>query len=300
MGSAELILILGLAMIAYTAYNVVYIMLESSGNNDLVWADDDAPKKSSNGFIEISRPLAHFFALGLSAKIKAPEYRESVEKKIKTAGLSREINVDEFIAIQIFWGIFYPIIMLILNFTFEVGFPPSFIVALTLVGAYFPHLHCQSSKTKRYQSVILDLPFYIDLLALAVEAGLDFVGAIQRVVDKSRDGSVLAEELKLVLRDIKLGRSREDSLRDLAKRLDINEITSFVGVVIDSDQTGVGIGTVLQQQSEQMRIQRFARAEKEGAKASQMILLPMMLFIMPAVFIMVFGPVILQMMGQGG
>jgi tight adherence protein C len=78
------------------------------------------------------------------------------------------------------------------------------------------------------------------------------------------------------------------------------EITSFVAVIIDSEQTGTGVGTVLKQQSEQMRLQRFARAEKAGAKASQMMLIPMMIFIMPAVFIMVFGPVILQFLGQGG
>ena len=104
MGSAELILILGLVMIAFTAYNIVYIMLESSDSQDLVWAEDDAPKKSKSGFIEISRPLAHFFSIGLAKKYKSPEYRANVEQKIKTAGLSREINVDEFIAIQIFWG----------------------------------------------------------------------------------------------------------------------------------------------------------------------------------------------------
>lgn len=299
MGSAELFLILGLVMIAFTVYNIVSIMLENSSSNELVWDEDDAPKKSKSGFIEISRPLAHFFALGLAAKVKAPDYRKNVKHKIDTAGLSREINVDEFIAIQIFWGVFYPIVMSIMNFTFELGFSPVFIFGLAGVGVYFPHLHAQTSKQLRYQSVILDLPFFIDLLALATEAGLDFIGAIQKVVDKAKEESVLAEELGIVLRDIKLGRSREEALRDLAKRLDMNEITSFVSVVIDSDQSGIGIGTVLKQQSEQMRLTRFSRAEKAGAKASQMMLIPMMMFIMPAVFIMVFGPVILQFMGQG-
>lgn len=300
MGSAEIILILGLIFIAFTAYNVVYILLGNSSTEGMVWAEEEGPQKSKNGFVEISRPLAHFFSIGIARKIKAPEYREKIEQKIKTAGLSREINADEFIAIQIFWGIFYPLIMGILNFTFEIGFPDFFIFGLAAFGAYFPHLHAKTSKDQRYQSVILELPFFIDLLALATEAGLDFIGAIQKVVDKAQEDSVLGEELGIVLRDIKLGRSREESLRGLAERLDMAEITSFVAVIIDSEQTGTGVGTVLKQQSEQMRLQRFARAEKAGAKASQMMLIPMMIFIMPAVFIMVFGPVILQFLGQGG
>ena len=82
----------------------------------------------------------------------------------------------------------------------------------------------------------------------------------------------------------------------MAERLDIPEITAFVAMVIDSDQTGQGIGKVLQQQSEQMRLERFTRAEKAGAKASQAMLLPLVIFIMPAIFLMVFGPIGLQML----
>jgi tight adherence protein C len=80
----------------------------------------------------------------------------------------------------------------------------------------------------------------------------------------------------------------------LVKRLDIPEITSFIAVVVDSDSTGASISQVLKDQSEQMRLERFVRAEKAGAEATQKMLIPMMIFILPAVFIMVFSPVILQ------
>ncbi|MEC9281222.1 MAG: type II secretion system F family protein [Bdellovibrionota bacterium] len=296
MGSSEMILILSLLLVAFAAYNVVFILLSSSENQELVWDEDNAPNKSKSKFIEISRPLAHFFSIGIAKKITAPNYREKVQKKIKTAGLSREINVDEFIAIQIFWGFVYPLLMSILDFALQMGIPTFFIVGLTAVGAYFPHIHAKTSKDQRYQNVILDMPFFIDLLALATEAGSDFFTAVQKVIEKAEDGSVLAAELELVLRDIRLGRSRTEALRDLAERLDIPEITAFVAMVIDSDQTGQGIGKVLQQQSEQMRLERFTRAEKAGAKASQAMLLPLVIFIMPAIFLMVFGPIGLQML----
>jgi tight adherence protein C len=160
-------------------------------------------------------------------------------------------------------------------------------------GFYFPHMHCKLQTQQRYISVIADLPFFIDLLALSTEAGLDFMGAIQRIVDKA-ENSVLADEFSVVLKDIKLGSSRAESLRSLARRLDISEITSFVAVVNDADYTGVSIAQVLKDQSNQMRLERFVRAEKAGARASQLILLPMVLFVMPSVFIVVFAPVVLQ------
>ncbi len=109
----------------------------------------------------------------------------------------------------------------------------------------------------------------------------------------------MAEELGIILKDIKLGSSRADALRGMSKRLDISEITSFVAVLIDADATGASISKVLKEQSEQIRLERFVRAEKAGARASQALLVPMILFILPAVFIIVFGPVIIQFMYGG-
>jgi tight adherence protein C len=86
----------------------------------------------------------------------------------------------------------------------------------------------------------------------------------------------------------------------MAARLDMPEITSFVAVLVDAEASGTSISQVLKDQSVQMRLERFLRAEKAGARASQLILLPLMMFILPAVFIMVFGPVAVKMMYGGG
>lgn len=296
----ELLLISGLFMIGVSVYLFSSMLL--SNNQDaqsLLWATDDEPAKSRSKFIELSRPLVHKFCLNFASKIKSQGYRKNVQYKIGVAGLQRELNVDEFIGLQILWGILFPVLLLFLNFTLELGYSPVFLLFLGIFGAYFPHLHVSTERKKRYQSVIIDLPFFIDLMALSTEAGLDFIGSIQRVVEKA-ENSVLADELGQVLRDLKLGSTRAESLKKMAERLEISEVTSFVTVLIDADSTGASIGAVLKQQSVQMRLERFTRAEKEGAKASQTILIPLMLFILPAVFIMVFGPVIIQFMGQGG
>ena len=103
-----------------------------------------------------------------------------------------------------------------------------------------------------------------------------------------------------MLRDIKIGASRDEALRAMADRLDIPEVTSFVVVVIDSESSGTPVGEVLKQQSSQMRLERLTRAEKAGARASQLIFLPMMFIIFPAILIMVLGPAIISIFSGGG
>ncbi len=270
----------------------------NSDSSALAWASGDEPVKSKSPIINYSRPLVHNFTLQHSKKIKSESFRKSIEEKLKTSGLAQELNVDEFIGLQILWGILFPIFLMFFNFALELGFPPPLIGFFGLLGFYFPHLYANEEKKKRNQSIQIDLPFFIDLLALSTEAGLDFVGAIQRIVEKAQD-SVLAQELNTVLQDIRLGASRSDALKSLADRVDLSEIISFVAVVVDADQTGAPISKVLKDQAEQLRLERFVRAEKAGAQASQAIMLPLVLFIVPAVFIVVLAPVFLSFSGGG-
>ncbi|MNT22476.1 Bacterial type II secretion system protein F domain protein [compost metagenome] len=233
-------------------------------------------------------------------KIRSEGYRKNVRKYILTSGLSAELNEDEFIGLQLLWGIMFPIFLFIMNFSLQLGLSPFMVFGLGLIGFFLPQIHAKGEKKRRELSVRADLPFFIDLLALSVEAGLDFFSAIQKIVDKSRGtDSVLADELGTVLKDIKIGASKSQALKDMGARLDMNEITSFVAVLVDAESTGASIAQVLKDQSVQMRLERFVRAEKAGARASQTILIPLMLFILPAVFIMVFGPVAVSFMHGG-
>ncbi len=288
------LLIAALGLIALSVYLFVSTILKNDANAEgLVWASGKDPVTSKSGFINFSRPLVHNFTLQHALKMKVPAYRKRIERKILTAGLARVMNVDEFIGLQILWGVMFPVLLIVLNFALQLGYPVAFLFAFSIFGLLFPHLHCDAAKRERYVSVVQDMPFFIDLMALSTEAGLDFINSIQRIVDKAEQ-SVLAEEMEIVLKDIKLGSSRADALKKLADRLDIPEMTSFCSVVVDADYTGTGIGQVLKDQSIQMRLERFVRAEKAGARASQLMLIPMMLFILPAVFVVVFAPVVIQ------
>jgi tight adherence protein C len=298
--SADFIwLLLGLGLAAMSVYLFSSAILSNNQDAEAFCGLRATNRKSLKVVSLIfPRPLVHNFTLQHAARVKSPEYRKNVERKILRAGLGDELNVDEFIGLQILWGVMAPAFLTLLNFALQLGYPYWFCVLMGIGGSMFPHLYCRINTQDRYLSVVADLPFFIDLMALSTEAGLDFINAIQRIVDKAQN-SVLAEELKIVLKDIKLGRSRSDALRDFAYRLDIPEITSFVAVVNDADQTGASIAQVLKDQSAQMRLERFVRAEKMGAKASQTMLIPMIVFILPAVFIVVFAPVILQFIGGG-
>jgi tight adherence protein C len=301
MGSAEFMLILGLLLAGVSVFLFVNSIFASNADKaQLSWANNDEPIKSKNAIINFSRPLVHQFTLQHALRIQNENYRKQVRKYIKTSGLSAELNEDEFIGLQLLWGIMFPIFLLIMNFSLQLDLSPILCVGLGLIGFQLPKIHANGQKKIREVSVRADLPFFIDLLALSVEAGLDFFSAIQKIVDKAKGtDSVLAEEFSIVLKDIKVGSSKTQALKEMAARLDINEMTSFVAVLIDAEATGASISRVLKDQSEQMRLERFVRAEKAGARASQLILVPLMIFILPAVFIMVFGPMALSFMYGG-
>jgi tight adherence protein C len=302
MGSADLMLIAGFVLGGLSIYLFISALFSSNQDTQqLSWANNSEPATSKSPIINFSRPLVHQFTLQHALRIKSVSYRKRVRKYILTSGLSSELNEDEFIGLQILWGFMFPVFLAVMNFALALDLPLPLLVVMGFAGFLFPQMHASAEKKRREISVRGDLPFFIDLLALSVEAGLDFFAAIQKIVDKAKGtDSVLADEFATVLKDVKIGASKTQALKDMSERLDISEITSFVAVLIDAEASGASISRVLKDQSIQMRLERFVRAEKAGAKASQAILIPLMLFILPAVFIMVFGPVAVSFIYGGG
>ena len=286
----------GLGLFGYSIYlfvsSILYIDKDLQAMN---WIEEeDKGGINKHPILKFSRPLVHNLTLRYAVTIKAKKYRSKVKQTIYSSGLENIFAIEEYIGMQILWGLFFPIFLMAFNFALQLEIPLVLLVVIALGGLALPSLYCQNLKQRRYVQIIKELPFFIDLLALSTEAGLDFTGSIQRITDKMDESSVFSQELKIFLREIKLGSSREDALRSLYKKLDIPEVTSFCSMIIDAMQTGVSIAKVLKEQSEQMREERLARAEKAGAKASQTILFPMILFIVPAIFIIVFSPMLLQ------
>ena len=290
------LLFAGLGLFGYSIYlfmsSILYVDKDLKAMN---WLEGDSEEEiNAHPILKFSKPLVHNLTLSHAVKVKSPAYREKVKKNIYSSGLGSILAVEEYIGLQILWGLFFPLFLAVFNFALQLDLPYFVILLIGVGGFTLPKLYCENLKQRRYVSIIKELPFFIDLLALSTEAGLDFTGSIQRITDTMEDDNVFNQELKIFLKDIKLGSSREEALQALAKKLDIPEVTSFCSVIIDAMQTGVSVAKVLKDQSEQMRGDRLARAEKAGARASQTILFPMVLFIVPSIFIIVFSPMILQ------
>jgi len=154
-----------------------------------------------------------------------------------------------------------------------------------------------SSKIKsRKLNIQNQMPNVMDVLSVSIEAGLGFDAALLRVVDKLK--GPLVDELAQVYREIQMGRSRRDSLIALGKRNDVNELQMFASAVVQSEQFGTPIKNVLRSQSKQLRISRKQQAQEKGMKAPVKMMLPMVVFIFPVIFIILLGPTVINIVGQ--
>jgi tight adherence protein C len=178
--------------------------------------------------------------------------------------------------------------------------PPLF---LALIGAglgwVLPDLWVRAQLGRRHRAMVRFLPEVIDLLALCVGAGMDFVGALNKVVvAKARSKEPLIEELSVALQEIKLGKRKLEAFKGMAKRIDLPEVSSFVRTLVQADRMGTPVAEVLSIHSEDVRLQRFTRAERAAMKAPIKILVPLIFFIMPCVAIIVAAPIMLQFTRQ--
>jgi tight adherence protein C len=259
----------------------------------------DAPD-AGNIVLRYSRPFFSRYIVPVVEDLKIDDTRKLLKRKLASAGLTESLTPDELYSFKLFLILGFPALMAFMRVAWEMDIPLYAFPIAMVIGYFYPDKIWLSSVIKRRQDDIRRaMPFVVDLLALSTEAGLDFMGAISKVVEKAKP-SPLIQELELLLKEIKIGSSRAEAMRSMAWRIDLMEVNSFVAVLISADEMGASIGKILRQQSEQIRHERFIRAEKAGAKATQMVLLPMMLFIMPAIFIIIFGPFILGMRGDSG
>lgn len=257
-------------------------------------------RKASDPLVKITRPFfTQYVVPMLRGKKTWDNMRKVAKRKLISAGLQEELTPDEFIAFKVFLIAFFPMVGGLTNALDILSLSWLILGGLAIGGWFYPDLWVRSRIQRRQKQILRSMPFIIDLLALSTEAGLDFIGAIGKVVDKANP-SPLVDEFGQLLKEIKVGSSRQEALREMGLRIDMTEVNSFCAILISADQMGASIGKVLRQQSDQVRTERMVRAEKEGAKAAQKVLLPLVLFILPSVFLMIFGPFVLQFVGNGG
>lgn len=166
-----------------------------------------------------------------------------------------------------------------------------------LFGYFLPTMLLSSRITRRQDVITKAMPDALDLLTVCVEAGLGLDQAMAKVCEKWENELSLGFER--VIQEIRLGKLRREALRDMADRMDVADMSSFVAAIIQADQLGVSIGKVLRIQSEQMRIKRRQRAEKKAHEAPVKMLIPMVFLIFPSIYIVLLGPSAIQILKSG-
>ena len=262
-------------------------------------ADEDEKKQVPNDIIlKYSRP---FFKRYFSPVVQGMKYKKKIKAKYKrplaASGMNKFLTPEDFYAFKLFLIVGFPISYVVGGKFLEIDVELSYIPILMLVGFFYPNQWVKEKATSRKREVMLNMPFIVDMLALSVEAGLDFTAAIQRVIEKAPP-SALVEEFEIFLKEIKIGASRAEALRALSWRIDSLPIASFCATLIAADSVGSGnLAPILKALSSEIRQKRSTEVEKKGAQAATKILFPMLFLILPAVVVIIAAPFVIDFIG---
>lgn len=263
-------------------------------------AEKEDKKEAPNDIVlKYSRPFFKRYITPVVSGMKnKKKIRDKYKRKLASAGLTKVLTPEDLFAFKLFLIIGFPLVYLGLRAFLEEDWPLAAVPLVSVLGYFYPDRIWLEGKIKRRkEELIQNMPFIVDMLALSVEAGLDFMAAIQKVIDKAPP-SPMSEEFEIMIKETKVGASRAEGLRQLAWRADSLPISSFTATLIAADAVGASIGPILKTLAAELRQKRSAEAEKKGATAATKILFPMMLLIMPAVAIIIMAPIGLQLMGN--
>jgi tight adherence protein C len=214
------------------------------------------------------------------------------EARLERAGYPGGLRGADWVGVKLLVAIVLGIVLLIVGLLLG-GLTLGFLFGVVglIFGYVIPEYWLGKRISKRSLDMVLQLPDCLDLLIISVEAGLGFDAALAKVVEKM--AGPLVDEFRQALAEVRMGRTRRDSLRDVAKRADARPISNFIGAIVQAEQLGVPIARVLQVQSQQLRIERRQRAEEAAAKAPIKMLFPMVGCIFPTIFIVILGPAVI-------
>jgi len=289
-----------LVLVFIAIFLVVRIFMEEQEKFKTSEALEEAENTNKNSqeqlFLKITKPFYKRYFLPIVQGFKnKQELRNKYRQKLANAGLTKDMTPEEFMALKIFMILGGPFAFLTVRWIMEENWPLSISPIMGLIGYFYPNIWLSGLIANRTAAILRAMPFIIDMLALSVEAGLDFMAAIQRVIEKAPP-SPLVEEFEVLIKETKIGSSRADGLRQMGWRINIIEINSFCATLIAADSVGASIGPILKQLSSELRVKRSSRAEQQGATAATKILIPMIFFILPAVLVAIFAPMVLKMM----
>lgn len=284
-----------LAALAFTLaiVGVIYAFYQLFKETPL---EDRTYKDKPPAIYRLLWPLILLLSVSLKWALSAKKEAE-IQATLVRGGQDYTLNPIQFFVGQILSaGIAFIFGLIIASMLGKGGL--SVAIILGLLGFFYPNLWLKEVTTKRNTQILKALPFFVDLLTLSIEAGLNLSGSLQAAVDRSRPGPLVVE-IDRALRDIRGGKARMDALRDFSDRLQFIPITSFVSALIQGEKTGSSLSPILRAQSDQRRIERFLRAEKLAMEAPVKMLGPLILCIFPCTFIVIGFPIAMKFLASG-
>lgn len=240
--------------------------------------------------------IGHYLDPRLSAKAQ-----QSLATRLRKGGLDYTLRPAQFVAARLVCALFVMALAAWGARTVapaQAGLLWQALALAALLGWAYPALWLGDRLKARKKELLKTLPFFLDVITLCVEAGLNLQGAMTQAVAKGPKG-VLRDELQRVLRDMRAGKARAESLRAMAQRLDEPAVGHWVVAVVQAESMGMSLGPVLRVQADQRRSERFLRAEKLAMEAPVKMLFPLLAFIFPCTFIVLFFPIAMKFMHSG-
>jgi tight adherence protein C len=232
----------------------------------------------------------------LSEKLLSPAGSLRLKQKIMEAGQPNDLDVDGLMALKVTVAIVALAATAIASVLLKVAAAKvlGLLIIFTIGGFFLPNLWLNSRIAARKKEISLALPDVLDMLTISVEAGLGFEAALAKVVKNFK--GALSQEFFRFLQEVQLGQTKKAAWRNLANRINIPEINTFVLSILQADTFGISIGKVLRVQADEMRVKRRQRAEETAMKAPVKIVFPLVLCIFPALMIIIIGPAAMHIM----
>ena len=292
-------------MLCWAACAAAFAAYAASIASEITYVTLADGRKTARSLPLVFRMLLPFVP-NLSRFVARPGFastRQAADEMIVASGLEGLLTGAEFVALKfltpITCGAAWTAFVLMLGALLPDSIISENIILLAAFGfllAYaYPLMWLRGTLKRRHLDIMRALPFVLDLLTLSVEAGMDFMSALQRNCER-RKLDPLNEELIRMTREIQVGTPRRVALRNMAERVRQPDLKGVAHALIQADELGVSIGSILRIQSDQLRSRRFDRAEKLASEAPVKMLGPLMLCIFPAVFVILLGPILMQAM----
>lgn len=219
----------------------------------------------------------------------------AISKKIALAKI-KDFDLSKYFLMKAmalgFALVILPILLLLLGMKVNLGL----IAVFAVVGFMLPDSTLKSAIAKRHKLIFRELPRFIDLLRICVEAGMDMEGGLTKIVDNFK-GELQVETAQAVA-EIQLGKTVGEALQRMSERIDLADFSSFITMIQQATEMGISVATVLKNQSYQINLKYIQDARAKAAKIPVLILLPMVFFIFPALLCVIIGPAIIQVMSQ--